>query len=161
MLEMVLPHHPTSPSPSGPFLCSCPSPGYLLLSRGSSAPVLLAPPPVTISLPVTTAAISSAVTAAASPGTYRSIASHAAWPHKTRGEPQHLTHWHRSDATPLPPSRWGSGLGRWGRGGCAYMGTGCLLQGGLSPPWPSTQHLGALQNQPGLQEPKIWVKHPL
>lgn len=130
MLEMVLLHHPTSPSPSGPFLCLCPSPGYLLLSCGSSAPVLLAPPPVTISLPVTTAAISSAVTAAASPGTYRSIASHAAWPHKTRGEPRHLTHWHRSDATPLPPSQWGSGLGRWGRGGCAYMGTECLLRGG-------------------------------
>lgn len=106
MLEMVLQRCPTSPSPSGPFLCSFPDPEYLLLSRGSSALVLLAPPPATIPLPVTTAAISSAVTAVASPGTYRSIASHGAWAHKTRGEPQRLTHWHRSDGTPSPPSQW-------------------------------------------------------
>lgn len=110
---MVLQHHLTFLSPSNPFLCSCPSLRYLLLSRGSSALVLLDSPPVTIPLPVATAAISSVATAAASPGTYRSIASHGAWPHKTRGEPQYLTHWHWSNATPSPPSLWAV---VWGKG---------------------------------------------
>lgn len=149
---MVLHHRLTFPSPSGPFLCSCPSLRYLLLSRGSSALVLLAPPPVTIPLPVATAAISSAVTAAASPGTYRSIASHGAWPHKTRGEPQYLTHLHWSDATPLPPSLWAVVWGKGEEVAVLILGQNACSGGLVFSIFP--QHLGALQNQPGLQKPR-------
>lgn len=62
-------------------------------------------------------------TAAASTETYRSI---TACPHKTRGEPKHLTHWHRSSAPHhLPPV--GQRFGRGGRSGCAHSGAESLF----------------------------------
>lgn len=96
---------PPLPLPPCPFLCSCPSPRYLELCCGSSSLVLLSPPPAAIPLPAPLLYFFSADRSGGSQGLSQH-GNRGAWPHKTRGEPQPLTHWHLRDAAPSPPSLW-------------------------------------------------------
>ena len=131
-----------------------------MLSRGSGALVLLAPLPATIPLAVTTAAISSAVTAAVSPRTYRSIASHGVWPHKTRGEPQRLTHWHWSDATPSPPSQWAVVWGEVEEVAVLVLGQSAC-SGGLVSSMAINPTSWSSPKPAWAATAKVWVKHLL
>lgn len=116
-----------------------------LLSRGSSAPVLLAPPPATIPLAVTTAAISSSCHRSGEP---RDLSQHRKpWPHKTRGEPRHLTHWHRGGGSSSPPSRWAAVWGEEEEMAVLILG---VCSGGCSSPWPPAQQLGFMGYLPRL-----------
>lgn len=82
---LVLHHHPHSPP--GSFLCSCPAPGYLC------SPVAAVPRfsslhhPLRFLSTLPLQLFLQAVTAAVSPGTYRSIASHG----PTKPEGNHST----------------------------------------------------------------------
>lgn len=103
---------PASPLYLSPSSAPAPVPGTL------SCPMAAVPwfsslsPPAAISLPAPLPDFFSADRS----GDSRDLSQHhnrAARPHKTRGEPQPLTHWHWSDAAPSPPSHWAV---VWGQG---------------------------------------------
>lgn len=141
---------PPLPLPPCPFLCSCPIPRYLELSCGSTSSVLLAPPPAAIPLPAPLLYFFGADRSGGSQG----LSQHrnrGAWPHKTRGEPQPLTHWHLRDAAPSPPSRWAV---VWGQGEevAVSVCSGVSSMATNPTPWGSPNPALAAQSQVWLRD---------